>query len=210
MNRHQETFLKSTDQAFAEQSDSLQLNSALQMQEIRRSKLESAHGTLDPLLSNLTDFADDQQLTSIIDALFSALDEKEKGSISFEDLRAGIHRLPGGDGLHLTREEFFQLADHGRYLDAQVAVVQLLAQVVAVRAGGGSTCRWWYYVQITSHPSPLSFTPFPPFLHTLSFTHLRWRVLSLSRARALSLSAGLDIPQRLSLGAEERALLVSE
>ena len=29
-----------------------------------------------------------------------------RGAISFQDLRAGIHQLPGGDGLHLTREEF--------------------------------------------------------------------------------------------------------
>jgi len=38
---------------------------------------------MDPLLSNLADFADDQQVIGVIDALFSALDEKEQGSISF-------------------------------------------------------------------------------------------------------------------------------
>jgi hypothetical protein len=53
-------------------------DAARRQEELRRSRLESVDGMLDPLLSNLTTFEDHEDLTHIIDELYRVLDEDDR------------------------------------------------------------------------------------------------------------------------------------
>ena len=47
-----------------------------------------------------------------------------------QELRSGIKQLPGASGLHLTRDEFDLLTEHGKYVDDKGAMNRNMFHIV--------------------------------------------------------------------------------
>ena len=53
-----------------------------------------------------------------------------------QELRSGIKQLPGANGLHLTRDEFDQMTEHGKYVDERGAMSRHMFRIVIMKELG--------------------------------------------------------------------------
>ena len=73
-------------------------------------------GVLDPVTSSLCDFQDVGDLCAKIDQLYERLDVDSNGGLDFDELQQGVRRLPGGAKVHITRDDFDVITQHGQML----------------------------------------------------------------------------------------------
>ena len=85
-------------------------------EERRLRDLGRYRGVLDPVTASLTDFEDKSHLCTKIDQLYERLDVDNSGGLDFDEMQQGIRRLPGGAEVHITRDDFDVISQHGELL----------------------------------------------------------------------------------------------
>jgi hypothetical protein len=79
-------------------------------------------GCLDELTKTLALFRDEEDLQYKIDALYTQLDTDDSGGLNFEEFCRGLRYLSLTNkcrGIHLTRDDFDSLTEHGALLGAR-------------------------------------------------------------------------------------------
>jgi len=116
--------------------------------EIKRKEAEKRRitGVLDPITATLTDYQDWEDLTEKSDRIFDTLDYDGDGGLTFAEFKAGIRRLPGTGGIHMTEDEFEIITEYGKLLGVngqftKVVTAAAAAAVVAVRQGVVEFCK---------------------------------------------------------------------
>ena len=62
--------------------------------------------SLDPLISTFTNFHSEEQLNYMINRMFEYLDVDASGSITFEEMKSGLEKLPMEPALRFTYEDY--------------------------------------------------------------------------------------------------------
>ena len=73
---------------------------------------------LDPLLAGLVTFTTEEDLLSKIGAIYEAMDLDESGSMSLEELNAGLKLFSLGQQVQLSTEDWDILGEDGKFLNA--------------------------------------------------------------------------------------------
>jgi hypothetical protein len=73
-------------------------------------------GVLDPITTELKDFESRENLVERIDNMYTQLDEDGSGGLSFAEFKHGLLNLDDMGKIHMTKEDFEQITDNGRFL----------------------------------------------------------------------------------------------
>jgi len=73
--------------------------------------------SLDPLISTFTTFHSEEQLVYMIDRMYEYLDIDASGSISFEEMKSGLEKLPMEPALRFTHEDYEEFTRNLTYAD---------------------------------------------------------------------------------------------